>query len=270
MEKPKQWWTPVWTGLVIDRQAKHYRKMKTALWLFLYLLVNAHRQTGQLMRKLNTISTDMGMSRDTVLRWLSSLRQGGYIETRNTGRCLHIQITKWRSPAPTRSSPLLQTQAAQLSSGISITPDPRQKPVKTAPGRQEPANEPKSNDRSIKKHLLKIDLEDKFRKARIASANQFFPQTREQLLALDLAQGLNDQAGLPLYLSYAKRFPESDLRAIMGAVREIPVGQIKKSRGALFNHLVQKKYAKQPKDSSGCEPRIKIPRHRRLSRPDLG
>jgi hypothetical protein len=27
----KQWWAPVWKGLVMDAQAKHYRRMKNAL-----------------------------------------------------------------------------------------------------------------------------------------------------------------------------------------------------------------------------------------------
>ncbi|MFQ6031846.1 MAG: helix-turn-helix domain-containing protein [Candidatus Zixiibacteriota bacterium] len=71
----------------------------------------------------------------------------------------------------------------------------------------------------------------------------FRPKTRQELLALDLADALNDHKGLALYLSYARKYPESLLRKVLGEVKEIPVEKIKKSRAALFNYLI-KQYAK--------------------------
>ena len=68
----------------------------------------------------------------------------------------------------------------------------------------------------------------------------FRPRTREELLALDLASALSDTKGLRLYLSYAKRYPESLLRKVLGEVKEIPEERIRKSRAALFNHIVRK------------------------------
>ena len=65
------------------------------------------------------------------------------------------------------------------------------------------------------------------------------PKTREELLALDLAQGLNDLKGLPLYRSYAKKYPEAMLRKALAEARSIPAHKIKKSRGALFNHIIR-------------------------------
>ena len=50
---------------------------------------------------------------------------------------------------------------------------------------------------------------------------RFIPSTREELLASDLADALNDHKSLALYISYARRFPESLLRQILGEVREI-------------------------------------------------
>lgn len=72
----------------------------------------------------------------------------------------------------------------------------------------------------------------------------FKPKNEKELLAVDLAHELNDLASLPLYLSYAHKYPESLLRKVLGQVKEIPLIKIRKSRGALFNHLV-KKYAGQ-------------------------
>ena len=71
----------------------------------------------------------------------------------------------------------------------------------------------------------------------------FKPETREELLALDLADALNDHRGIRLYLSYARKYPSSLLWRVLGEVKEVPDGKIRKSRAALFNHLIQQ-YAK--------------------------
>lgn len=90
------WWTPLWRGLPVEPTAKHFRTMGSAVWLYLYLLVFANRTTGNLFRRNSTIAQDMGLSSRTVSRWLKILKDGGYIEVRQTGRSLHISITKWK------------------------------------------------------------------------------------------------------------------------------------------------------------------------------
>lgn len=64
--------------------------------------------------------------------------------------------------------------------------------------------------------------------------------TKEELLARDLAAGLDDEANLRFYLSVCRKYPEEFLRKTYGQVKEIPLHKIKKSRGALFNYLIQK------------------------------
>ncbi len=92
------------------------------------------------------------------------------------------------------------------------------------------------------KRIRNIDNIDKNGKwfPKNKALKEFQPRTREELLAVDLAVALDDYQGLPLYISLAKKYPEAFLRNILGQVRGIPQEKIKKSRGALFNHLVQK------------------------------
>jgi len=66
------------------------------------------------------------------------------------------------------------------------------------------------------------------------------PATREELLALDLARGLDDLKNLPLYFYYAKKFPEFVLRRTLGEIKELSPDEIKKSKGALFTHLLKR------------------------------
>lgn len=105
-----------------------------------------------------------------------------------------------------------------------------------------------TNNNKLTKYINNI-IEDK----NLLNSNAFKgfrPKTSEELLALDLAEALNDRGNLTLYLSYAKKYPESFLRSVLGEVKEIPYGRVKKSRAALFNHLVQK-YAQRTNKNPG-------------------
>ena len=53
--------------------------------------------------------------------------------------------------------------------------------------------------------------------SKIDNSEEFKPRTREELLALDLAEGLNDRKSLPTYLTYARRYPEGFLRRTAAA-----------------------------------------------------
>jgi hypothetical protein len=229
---------------VVDPEAKHYRRMKSAVWLFVYLLLHADRESGFLKRKLKTISLDTGIKARTVRGWLSLLKRSGYIETRNNGRCLVINVKKWRGlgrknndKQSGQSEPLRVTQLCQGGDNP--------KETNCSPLSQKPDTAAAPNDISIKRYLLKNDIEDKYISvSSLISPGRFRPKDRVGQLALDLAQSLDDLKGLPLYVFYARKYPESFLRMTLGAVKEIPDEKIKNSRGALFNHLVQK-YAKE-------------------------
>lgn len=72
--------------------------------------------------------------------------------------------------------------------------------------------------------------------------------TKGEILARDLAEGLDDKPNFAFYLSVSRKYPEDFLRKIFSQVKGIPASKIKKSKGALFNYLVQK-YEKRGKDN---------------------
>lgn|SRR5574337_82334 len=235
----KHWWAPVWTGLVMDERGIHHKKIKSAIWLYLYLLLNADRRTGFLKRKINTISRDTGIKKSTVRLWMNILKQHGYINARSTGRCLIIEITKWKGTAEWQNS---STQSAKVMSLRVL----KSYHSEEAPKSENPLNScgetsfaHAANDISIKKDIIKIDIDSKTSSDFNIPAG-WTPKTREERLALDLAEGLNDRKGFLLYLSYSKKYPESLLRKVLQEVKALPDKKIKKSRGALFNHLVRK------------------------------
>lgn len=246
----KQWWAPVWKGLVMDREAKHYRAMKNAIWLYLYLLLNANRRTGVLMRKTETVRKDMGMTRDTMLRWLNILRSGGYIETINTGRSLTIQVTRWKALAGVGKTQLQKSEMSNFRSGK--YPTPRQAParaiplgIEAVPGLAAAANETKIQINIIndpRDGTANTPIEPGF--ARIGASVQ------RELLAQELAKELSDAAGINLYRSYAGKYPEWLLRRVLAEVTALPPERITKGRGALFNYLVQH-YAKGVTENPG-------------------
>ena len=67
----------------------------------------------------------------------------------------------------------------------------------------------------------------------------FKPKTKEDLLALYVAQALEDIKSLPFYLSCAKAFPEDSVRKALHAVRKEGILKIKNRRTTFFKHLLQ-------------------------------
>lgn len=235
----KQWWAPVWKGLVMDPAAKHYRKMGSAVWLYLYLLLGANRGTGVLMRKIKTISSDMGVSRDTATRWLGVLRKEGYVATINTGRSLTIQVKHWKPLRRVGDFPLQKSHPTDFSSRKYPTPwrmSERTNPVHFRP-QSAPAARP--NDTKIQiilnndmHYAIAPDSDD-----RAFKTVGFY--TQQELLARELATALNDSAGINLYRSYVRKYPEELLRKALLEAKRLPAGSVTRSRGALFTHLVQ-------------------------------
>jgi hypothetical protein len=238
MENNQQQWFPLWMELVKDAEARHYHRMKNAVWLFLYLLSGADRRSGFLACKIETIGSETGIKRDTIIRWLNVLRKGGYITTRNTGRGLFIQIRQWGNPLP---------DIAERTQQVQETPDTCGEKSPTAGMAHFSQNEPKSNkkpgspiDISITNNKYNIDIDKKASPdSLLKGIAHFKPRNRQQLLACDLARELYDPRGLPFYLSCTKKYPEPLIRKILGQVKEVPSAKIIKSRAALFNHMIQ-------------------------------
>jgi hypothetical protein len=237
----KQWWAPVWLGLVADSQAKHYRKMKNAVWLYLYLVLHANRANGALIRKTSTISSDMGLPRDTVIRWLTLLRKKGYIATVNTGRCLTIQITGWK--------PLSRYEKTQQQ--MLDTSNNRSRKYPTPATATIPPTHvhfaPKTDLRAVPNNMqINILVNNKMQMMQntlppIPIGSGFeaiaFP-ARQAILAAALAESLDDPSGIPRYRMLCRKYPEELLRKVLAEVVSVPAIKIKKSRAALFTYLL--------------------------------
>jgi len=230
----------------MDQQAKHYRRMKNAVWLYLYLLVNANRVTGLLMRKTKTISADMGVSRDMVIRWLNRLRRQGYIATESTGRYLTIRMNNWK---PLGNHGRIQPQMLEISNSSGWkypTPSwPRASPIPDYFGPKSGLSTPPKE--TIRNRLLNNETETMRRSALHDPGDGAFKTigfaAQQELLAQELAKMLDDTDGIDLYRSYCCRYPEELIRKAMKEVKAVPVYAIKKGRGPLFNYLIQQ-YAK--------------------------
>ena len=160
------------------------------------------------------IATTLGYSRSYINETLKLLEKSGLIRIEKKGRYHRIyHLLKLRcQPGRTQVSTI-------ANSGV---------------------NQGDTNDNKITR-IKNIDIDDlNLLESKFKTSGKSKPRTKEELLAKDLARALKDPQGFPLYLSYAKRYPESLLRKVLGEVREIPDHKIKKSRGALFNHLIQK------------------------------
>lgn len=76
------------------------------------------------------------------------------------------------------------------------------------------------------------------------------PSSKEQKLAVELADALNDMESLQAYVGFAEKYAESFLRKMLVKVLSVPEDKIRKTRGALFTYLV-----KQHAQTSSYSPR---------------
>src|SRR2546428_7487850 len=90
------WWAAVWCGLVVDPDGKHVRRLGTAGWLFLYLILHARRATGLVITRRSTIARRMRMPLRTVQRWLKLLQRYDYVEIVSERPVLRLRIKRWK------------------------------------------------------------------------------------------------------------------------------------------------------------------------------
>ncbi|MFH1970881.1 MAG: helix-turn-helix domain-containing protein [Patescibacteria group bacterium] len=172
----------------------------------------ANSKTQSCFPTQKALADMLGLSRRTVARKIKSLRQSALIEVikKNRGNVYY----------------LLSPQVTSVTEGCD-----RNDTSYMTSGNTNKNKRTRINNNDIDEiNSLKSDFAFKGRK----------PQTREELLALDLAIALHDIKGLPFYLSLTKKYPESMLRKTLSEVKELPIERIKKSRGALFNYLIQR------------------------------
>ena len=67
----------------------------------------------------------------------------------------------------------------------------------------------------------------------------FKPKTKEDLLALYVAQSLEDIKSLPFYLSCTKSYPEDSIRKALHAIRKEAILKVKNRRSTFYKYLLQ-------------------------------
>ncbi len=238
------WWAPVWKGLCLDRDGRHYGKIKSALWLLIYFFLCADRRTGILKRKLLTITRETGIKSRTIRTWLDMLRKGGYIKTERNGRCLTIVINKWKTlpDGHCRGMESDGFPAGRVTEKRHSERALEGQETLDASHNQDAGSD--GNDNTIKKYKLRNDNVTTDVPLNHFSIESMDAQHDHRLLAYSICTTFNDEKNLPMYLSYVRKYPlEIIQRACEGAARP-QAHKIKRTRGALFNYLV-KRYAKE-------------------------
>ena len=66
--------------------------------------------------------------------------------------------------------------------------------------------------------------------------------TKENKLAREIADALDDLVALRIYEKFTQKYSEQHLRKILQKVLSVPEKDIRKTRGALFTYLVNQNY----------------------------
>ena len=88
-------WGPILRGLVADKSAKHYAKMKNSLWLYIFFIATVNHKTGKTTSTLEAIAAEISVDLSTVRSWLGQLRKHHYVKTKKANDQTIFQVCGW-------------------------------------------------------------------------------------------------------------------------------------------------------------------------------
>ena len=82
-------------GLVLTNDGSHYTRLRQGYWLYLYLLLKAHPDSGKLVMAPEKAASETGVKVETVRSWLGHLRKQGYLHARRQGQVYVLTLSNW-------------------------------------------------------------------------------------------------------------------------------------------------------------------------------
>lgn len=177
------------------------------------LALFAHGRTQECYPSQQRIAAILGCSRRTVFSYLKKLEKLKLVRSEKKDR-------QGRSYILLTSAPDSHPREGECAN--SDTPDVHQLPT---------------NNNTLTRIYNNVNNDSKKTGTVL---KKFRPKSKEELLAWDIAQALDDKENLGLYISYCRKYPGHIIWRAFGETKEFSADKIKKSRGALFTYLVKK------------------------------
>lgn len=194
-------------------------------------------------RKVTTLSQSIHKSERTVRRALQELRKEklvqGYSVVIDTNKSSSAELdTKGADVAKPEKATVTKPEAQGSVSRAELAGKPAL-PAKpdTAPSNPPPVPPPVSD---FKKSASLPGSEGEPEGERNPKPVPYEPKGEEDHLALEIARGLGEESKLPMYRFYMRHYGKSLVWRVYSEVRAVPTSQIRKSRAALFTHLIRK------------------------------
>jgi hypothetical protein len=96
--------------LTVDSEAKHYHRLKSAVWLYLFILSSVNPRSGRLMITVPDIAAQTGIKEETVSSWLGHLRKWNYVSAKRQEESLLLKISGWKLESKNVEEPIQQTR----------------------------------------------------------------------------------------------------------------------------------------------------------------
>jgi DNA-binding MarR family transcriptional regulator len=93
----KNYWRPLWKGLVIDPEAKHCKRIGNSVWLFLYFILKADYKTGFLFKSYEAMARETGVKKRTIRHWLNNLKNKGYVSIQRKRNGFRVYVRNWKT-----------------------------------------------------------------------------------------------------------------------------------------------------------------------------
>ncbi len=223
---PEHPWVPRLAAVLTNRAGVEItRRLSFALYVVLLLL--AHKKTGRVLVTKDSLAELFGVTSPEIDAWLIDLGASRLIRVLSGGNYLVIVIEKWRSECPKQSAPLIEFPSKMMPEIPPSIPPPGSVLLR-------PAQKTSfvSASRILQNRTERIDGDG------VEGPGGGEEGWRENFLDR-LVEALDAPEERRSLETFCRPYPKDILEAALLRVEKTPLSKIKKSRGALFVHLVK-------------------------------
>lgn len=186
---------PLFENIIADPTGQHRRRMRHAIWLYLYLVAFANLKSGKITARIEEIASRMGIPDATVRSWLGHLRKWHYVSVVKGSDGYHFKIIRWKELAD-----INDTDDVNIPPKITKGPKRNSKTKESFPG------DPRDLAQQISNELQATDSLNYFENLCRSYPREIILQAFREAKALPEGQVKKSRGALFVYLTrkYAK------------------------------------------------------------------
>ncbi len=223
---PEHPWVLRLAALFMDRERIHLTH-RASFGLYVVLLLLAHNRSGRVLVMRDSVTDLFRVASPEIDQWLSELEASRLVRILSGGKYLALVVEKWPSELPKSNAPSIKNPSKMAPKIPPSIPPPSSVLLRSA----------QNNSFESARRILQERTEAK------TGVGVEGPGGGEEGFRERFLDRLVEVLGVPeerrSFETFCRPYPREILEAALDRVEKTPLSNIRKSRGALFVHLVK-------------------------------